>query len=883
MKQKTFFRVLYFLMLVQVCITAEAQNGDDPVNIPDVNFKNALLNYSTTIDTNDDDEISYAEAEAFTGTINVNNKAIADLTGIEAFVNITTLYCYDNALTSLDVSNNTALTYLSCRSNALTSLDVSNNTALTSLHCYSNALTSLDVSNNTALTNLRCYSNALTSLDVSNNTALTSLYCYSNDLTSLDVSNNTALTYLRCGLNALPSLDVSNNTALTFLNCYSNNLTSLDVSNNTALTNLHCQSNALPSLDVSNNMALTDLHCYSNNLISLDISNNTGLEFLNCSFNALTSLDVSNNTALTFLNCSSNDLTHLNVANGNNTDIDTDITGFRASDNPNLTCIQVDDVAYSTTNWADIDSTASFSEVPCPVYISDVNFKDALLENTAINTDSDTDEISYAEAEAFTGTIDINNKDIEDLTGIEAFVNLSGLDCSYNTLNSLDVSNNTALTTLDCSNNNLIHLNMANGNNTAITSFIATNNPNLTCIQVDDVAHSTANWTDDIDNTASFSEESCLVNIPDTYFKDALLEDTAINTNIDTEISYAEALAFTGTMNVSDKGIADLTGIEAFVNITSLRCSSNNLTNLDVSDNMVLESLYCDDNALTSLDVSNNTALESLGCYSNELTSLDVSNNTVLRILYCDTNALTSLDVSNNTDLANLRCNSNALTSLDVSNNTALTYLDCRSNALTSLDVSNNTDLESLYCYANALTNLDVSNNMALTYLSCYANALTSLDVSNNMALTYLYCHSNALTLLNVANGNNTNIANTHFRADDNPYLTCIQVDDAAYSTTNWINMDNTASFNTNCSTLSINDEVFSNSISVNNPVTSVLTINSPAGFEIKEATLYTILGKQVLSTTNTTVNTSTLPSGLYLLKIENTQGLTATKKIVKQ
>ena len=54
--------------------------------------------------------------------------------------------------------------------------------------CYNNQLTSLDVSHNTALTQLACSNNQLTSLDVSHNTALTWLWCYNNQLTSLDVS-----------------------------------------------------------------------------------------------------------------------------------------------------------------------------------------------------------------------------------------------------------------------------------------------------------------------------------------------------------------------------------------------------------------------------------------------------------------------------------------------------------------------------------------------------------------------------------------------------------------------------------------------------------------------------------------------------------------------
>ena len=249
-------------------------------------------------------------------SINVSDKndpTVCDEIGF--FRNLEELRCYGNGITSLDVSNNSKLTYLSCSSNQLTSLNVSNNSKLTYLSCSSNQLTSLDVSNNTALNSLYCYSNQLTSLDGLNNTTLKYLDCGGNQLTSLDVSNNTALTEFYCNSNQLISLDVSSNTALTLLHCYSNQLISLDVSNNTALEVLQCTFNKLTSLDVSNNMDLQSLDCGSNQLISLDVSNNTALTYLNCRFNQLTSLNVSNNTALSYLQCCSNQLTSLNVLN----------------------------------------------------------------------------------------------------------------------------------------------------------------------------------------------------------------------------------------------------------------------------------------------------------------------------------------------------------------------------------------------------------------------------------------------------------------------------------------------------------------------------------------------------------------------------------------
>ena len=137
---------------------------------------------------------------------------------------VTFLDCFNNQLTALDVSKNTALTKLVCSNNQLTALDVSKNTALRELECCSNQLTALDVSQNTALTSIDCYCNHLTTLDVSKNTVLTKLDCHNNQLTALDVSKNTALTSLGCAYNQLTTLDVSKNTALTSLNCCGNQI-----------------------------------------------------------------------------------------------------------------------------------------------------------------------------------------------------------------------------------------------------------------------------------------------------------------------------------------------------------------------------------------------------------------------------------------------------------------------------------------------------------------------------------------------------------------------------------------------------------------------------------------------------------------------------------
>jgi hypothetical protein len=170
---------------------------------------------------------------------------------------------------------------------------------------------------------------------------------------------------------------------------------------------------------------------------------------------------------------------------------------------------------------------------------------------------------------------------------------------------------------------------------------------------------------------------------------------------------------------------------------------------------------------------------------------------TALTFLECSFNELTSIDVSSNTALTFLDCSGNNLTSLDVSSNTALTYLVCYSNQLTSLDISNNTALTLLSFSNNQIISLDLSNNTFLTDLYCEYNQLTSLDVSNNTVLIRLHCFFNQLECLNIKNGNNNNMI--IFLADANPNLTCIEVDDAEWSTANWDVIDDASSFSEDC------------------------------------------------------------------------------------
>ena len=72
-------------------------------------------------------------------------------------------------------------------------------------------------------------------------------------------------------------------------------------------------------------------------------------------------------------------------------------------------------------------------------------------------------------------------------------------------------------------------------------------------------------------------EPNPIVNIPDNNFLNALIE-LGINTNGDGMINQDEAEKIT-FLDVSDRSISDMTGIEAFVNLRRLNCPSTSLLN----------------------------------------------------------------------------------------------------------------------------------------------------------------------------------------------------------------------------------------------------------------------------------------------------------------
>jgi len=142
------------------------------------------------------------------------------------------------------------------------------------------------------------------------------------------------------------------------------------------------------------------------------------------------------------------------------------------------------------------------SGVPSLINIPDPNFELALIN---LSIDTNLDGVIEASNAVSVTNLDVSSSNIQNLTGIEAFINLDVLNVDNNNLSSLDLSKNCTLISLQIGNNQLTSVNLRNGNNTSIISFGALNNPSLECIQVDDVTYMNTNFSTSIDSQTSFS------------------------------------------------------------------------------------------------------------------------------------------------------------------------------------------------------------------------------------------------------------------------------------------------------------------------------------------------------------------------------------------
>jgi uncharacterized repeat protein (TIGR01451 family) len=493
MNKKSFFTIL-ILLVAQCCLLAQV------VDIPDANFKNALVNglcvdtdgnfaMDSDADFNNDGEIQVSEALLVRG-MDIRNNAIQSLQGIEYFSQLKRLDCRGNQLASLNLQGLNFLQSLICNNNQLTSLSLQNLGDLQSIDCDFNQLTSINLQGLSNLKILRCSNNQLTSLDLQGLSNLENLICTYNQLTSLVVQGLSNLKYLTLSGNQLVDLNVQGLINLSYLLCSNNQLTTLQVSGLSHLGTLHCSNNQLTLLDVQGLTSLRDLTCDGNQLTNLDLHEVKGLITLSCSGNPLTTLDVQVLNNLETLICSANKLEVLDVKTLSNL-----ITLFCAS-NP-LTTL-------------DLQGLSNLRHVSCLYnpFLTSLNVQGL---GNLIDLDCSNNQLTNL-----------------DLSGLS---NLTTLYCYQNQLTTLNVNHLSNLNVLQCSENQLTSLFVKNDKIEFFLEFF--NNPNLSYICCDP-----AQITSVYNQTLQYGQ-TCIVNTAcsyvNTYLNGTILLDQNLNCQKDTQ------------------------------------------------------------------------------------------------------------------------------------------------------------------------------------------------------------------------------------------------------------------------------------------------------------------------------------------------------------
>ena len=522
------------------------------------------------------------------------------------------------------------------------------------------------------------------------------------------------------------------------LDCHGIGLTTLNVGKNFKLRELDCSYNQLKDYLYILSSGLKILNCSHNNLTSMDLGILSGLklEEVDCSYNKIWRIVMRSEEELIKFDCSNNELTALDVSR----------------------CYQLKQLNCSVNQLVELD-----------------------VKNQTNLT-----------------LLDCHHNELIELN-VSRNQNLASLTCDGNQLTTLDLSKNNSLSHLSCAENRLACVDFshmvgstinADGNRRPIA--VRTDGKfDLATLPGFDVSKAT-NWTGGSVSDTTLSVNAGVEEVSYQYdcgkgVKPTFIFETSLPINeknfpdpnfrkyIKTykaggrDVLTVEEQRKVETIEVEGKNISSLRGIEAFPNLTELKCGNNSIQKLDLRQNPKLKTLKCNKNQLTQLDLSKNPDIDYLNCSENQLKQLDVSHLKDLAMLNCSHNDLEQLDVRNSKFLETLYCSWNRLTELDadVTHKSRLVSVECQNNQLTSLILGQNKLLKKLNCAHNQLTQLNLNNMSALKELNCANNQLTVLDVSDSPELTTLWLKNNHLTSLNLDNNPNLNFSITDIYSSD--------------------------------------------------------------------------------------------------------------------
>lgn len=565
---------------------------DFKLNFPDEEFRRFL---KECCDKNGDGKL---DVDIKSMTIPASY-AIKRLKGIEFFEDLEKLDCHGIGLTELNVGKNFKLEELDCSQNQLKESYPILSSGLKKLNCSNNKLTymNLGILYGLNLEEVNCSNNEIRNIVMDSVGELVKFDCSNNDLMTLDVSQCFKLKELNCSGNQLMELDVSSQTQLKQLDCSKNKLTELNVKQNGGLTSLICNDNQLKTLDLSQNLSLSHLNCAKNRLACLDVTGISGTIIADgnrCPIAVrtdgtfdLTTLPGFDVSKAIFWNGGSVSGTILTVENGK------------------------DEVSYQYDCGNGVNPKFIF-ETSLP--INEKNFPDANFRKYIKGNIAGGRDVLTVEERSKVKIININKKDISDLKGIEAFPNLTELDCGNNSIQKLDLRQNPMLITLKCNKNQLTQLDLSK-------------NPDV------DYLNCSENQLEQLDVSH--------LKLEYLYCSHNDLEQLDVKNS--------------KWLRELDCSKNELTKLDVDVthkpNLVRVECQNNQLTSLILGENKMLRKLNCANNQLTQLNLNNMISLTELNCANNQLTVLDVSSSPNLTTLWLKNNHLTSLNLDNNPNL----------------------------------------------------------------------------------------------------------------------------------------------------------------------------------------------------------------------------------------
>ena len=453
--------------------------------VPDDNFEQALIDLGR--DTVLDNFVNKGNISSLT-SLNLENKNIADLTGIEDFTALENINISRNSLSNLNITKNVNLKYLYVSNNNLTSLDVSKNTKLLQLDFADNNINTIDLSFNSKLQSITASRNQMTGIDVTKQKDLDWLILNENFITEIDISFNPSLRTINIKDNRLTKFELKNNTTIESINTNNNYLENINIAGATNLKTLKVESNQLSSLDLSTNTSLENLFAKNNSLECVQVAD---VNYANVNWSSHTDAGVSFSTDCADVWTIKVDPTILTTL--------MQIQGLDANNDGNITLAEaaafIGELDLSNSGITLVDGLQAFTKI------------------TTLNLSGN----GISDLSPLTGlTIELLSKNSNTTKTVSTTpLALENLIISNNSFQTLNLESLVNLKTVDISNNqDLVTLSIKNGKNETITSFISTGTPNLTCILVDNKnAAYLSNWNIDNSNSFANSITDCRQNV----------------------------------------------------------------------------------------------------------------------------------------------------------------------------------------------------------------------------------------------------------------------------------------------------------------------------------------------------------------------------------